>query len=197
MKYPNMIKKETVKGKKCSSNINYINRGMKFEEEINIANEFYKNNNIALIYKKPTPIRVVKMFNDKNISGKICEAYFEQPSTTDYNGVFLGKYVDFEAKETMNKTSFPLANIHAHQVEHLLRVAEHGGIGFIIVNFKLLNKIFILDGSVVGQYYKSTKKSIPYSVFEEKGFLVKQGYILTIDYISTIKTIYFNKKNED
>ena len=49
----------------------------------------------------------------------INEAYFRTPSTTDYNGVYNGYYIDFEAKETKNKTSFPLNNIHAHQVEHM------------------------------------------------------------------------------
>lgn len=49
----------------------------------------------------------------------INEAYFRTPSTTDYNGVYQGYYIDFEAKETKNKTSFPLNNIHDHQVEHM------------------------------------------------------------------------------
>ena len=36
---------------------------------------------------------------------------------------------------------FPLNNIHPHQVEHLSKIIEHGGIGFIIVNFKMVNEI--------------------------------------------------------
>ena len=74
----------------------------------------------------------------------ICEAYFKTPSTTDYNGVYKGYYIDFEAKETRSKTSFPLSNIHKHQIDHLINIKKHGGIGFIIVKFTLLNKIYYL-----------------------------------------------------
>ena len=55
----------------------------------------------------------------KRSKAVINEAYFRTPSTTDYNGVYNGYYIDFEAKETKNKTSFPLNNIHSHQVEHM------------------------------------------------------------------------------
>ena len=53
MKYPNKIKKNNL-------NIpNYANRGMTLENDINITNEYYLENNIAVIYKKPTPIKVI------------------------------------------------------------------------------------------------------------------------------------------
>ena len=108
MKYPCGVKKTYTK------NINYGNRGMNLEDDINLTNEYYLINNIASIYKKPTPIGIVKVDN----SGVISEAYFKTPSTTDYNGIYKGKYIDFEAKETV-EDSFPLKNIHEHQIRHL------------------------------------------------------------------------------
>ena len=77
---------------------------MTLEAELNESNKYYLDNDIAVIYKKPTPVKVVKQVNEK-----IVNAYFEKPSTTDYNGLYNGKYVDFEAKET-TKTAFPLQN---------------------------------------------------------------------------------------
>lgn len=58
----------------------------------------------------------------------IKEGFFKEPSTTDYNGLYNGKYIDFEAKETNNKTSFPLDNIHKHQIEHIRNVINNKGI---------------------------------------------------------------------
>ncbi len=160
------------------------NRGMDFEDAINLTNDYYRENNIALIYKKPTPIKLVKMDYEK---GKIVEAYFQQPSTTDYNGVYKGYYIDFEAKETNNATSFPLANIHAHQVEHLKKVLDHKGIAFIIVSFRKKEEVFILPANIVIQFYEAgARKSIPYQTFLEQGYRVKEGYAIRLDYLKVI-----------
>ena len=120
MNYPN---------KKKIINENYIyygKRGMNLEDDINSSNKYYLDNDIAVIYKKPTPIKVVKVDYNKRINTKITEAYYEIPSTTDYNGIYKGKYIDFEAKETKSKTSFSLNNIHKHQIDHLIKVKNHG-----------------------------------------------------------------------
>ena len=58
--------------------VNYQNRGMELEHELNETNSYYKDNKIAVISKRPTPIKVVKCFNKK-----ISEAYFEEASTTE------------------------------------------------------------------------------------------------------------------
>ena len=45
------------------SNYNFIysNRGMGLENDLNQANKYYLDNNIAVIYKKPTPITINKV----------------------------------------------------------------------------------------------------------------------------------------
>lgn len=191
IKYPNGQKNQVTETK--SPIVNYKNRGLLFEDEINTSNEYYRNTNKAVIYKKPTPLKIVK--TGTNVNNKFCinEAYFEKPSTTDYNGIYKEKYIDFEAKETKNKTSFPLNNIHAHQVDHLVKIIEHGGIGFIIVNFKMLNEIYILDGRIVKKYMDGETSSIPLSVFKDEGVLVPQGYIITVDYLKAVDKCYFEK----
>ena len=72
------------------NNISHKNRGLSFEERINETNQFYLKNNIALIYKRPTPIKVLS-FDDKNKI--ITKAIYEKDSTTDYNGVYKGSLV--------------------------------------------------------------------------------------------------------
>lgn len=174
------------------SNINYGNRGMTLEYLINSSNNYYLLVDKAVIYKKPTPITVARVNYPSRYEAKIEEAYYRTPSTTDYNGVYKGKYIDFEAKETKSKTSFPLYNIHKHQIEHIKKIINHGGIGFIIVYFSSLNKIYYLQGEKLLEYIETTdKKSIPLSYFIEQGYLIKDSVNPYIDYLKIIDKLYF------
>ena len=175
----------------------YANRGMGLEDDINLSNEYYKINDVAYIYKKPTPIKLVNVDYKK---GLIKEAYFKTPSTTDYNGIYKGKYIDFEAKETTSKTSFSLANIHLHQIKHLIDVKRHGAISFLIVRFTNLDKTYILLTKDLNEFIKNNKrKSIPLNYFEKYGTIIKMKYSPRIDYLKEIDKIYFggNKNDEE
>ena len=194
MRYPNgkqYQKKETKKRKTPSDiSLSAANRGMDLENDINESNDYYSEHDIALITKRPTPINIVKV--DYSKGAKIVDAYFEKQSTTDYNGVYKGKYLDFEAKNTKNKTSFPLANITPHQIVHLKRVNQHGGIAFFIIAFESLNEVYLLDSSFVIHFYeKEERKSIPYDVFKKEGILIKQGYHPRLHYIDAVEEKYF------
>ena len=170
------------------------NRGMDLEGAINETNEYYIANDIAYIYKKPIPIQVVKVDYERRSAARISEAYYKVPSTTDYNGIYKGRYIDFEAKETKTKTAFPMKNIHEHQVTHLDNIVRQGGIGFIIVAFTTLGKIFLLDASYVIDYYKRSqegRKSISYEEFTTHGHEIKEGYVKRIDYLKIIDEFYF------
>ncbi len=184
MNYP-----KGVKNNNKDSYIKFDNRGMGLESDINLTNQYYIDNNKAFIYKKPTPIQVTKI-DYKNNSIIIKEAFFKEPSTTDYNGLYKGMYIDFEAKETTSKTSFPLANIHKHQINHIRNINNNGGIVFLIVRFVSLNKDFILMGKDFIDFIdNSDRKSIPLSYFEEKGYIIDISYIPRIDYLKVIDRI--------
>lgn len=196
MNYPKGVKQNN-----NNSYVRYDNRGMGLESDINITNQYYVDNGIAYIYKKPTPIQVTKV-DYKNNSMIIKEGYFKEPSTTDYNGLYNGLYIDFEAKETTNSTSFPLANIHKHQIMHIKNVINNGGIGFVIVRFTKLNKTFVLLGKDLINFVENNeRKSIPFSYFCDKGFIVNDGFVPRLDYLKVIKDIlggseYGQKKEE-
>ena len=193
MKYPNgkkYITNQEEKKVEHRSLLSAANRGMSLEEDINISNEYYRDAGIALIHKRPTPINIVKV--DYSRGARITDAYFEKQSTTDYNGVYKGKYIDFEAKNTKSETSFPLNNISEHQIIHLKNVIKHGGIAFFIICFQLKNEVYLLDASFVIEFYeKGGRKSIPYNIFKEKGVLIKQDYAPRLHYIDAVETLYF------
>ena len=185
------------KKKSTTKFINYGKRGMNLENDINITNKYYLENNIAIVYKKPTPIKVVKVDYNKRINTVIKEAYYEVPSTTDYNGIYNGKYIDFEAKETKSTTSFALRNIHDHQIKHLIKVLEHGGISFLIIRFTILNKTFFLDTKYLKDFLTLSKsKSIPLKYIEDNGYIIEEKYYPRVDYIKIIEKYYLGVKNE-
>lgn len=175
-------------------NIKKANLGMLLEEMINDTNQYYLNKNIAVVHKKPIPIQIVKVNYPSRCEAIITEAYYKTPSTTDYNGIYKGKYIDFEAKETNIATSFSLNNIHAHQVEHLKQITAHGGIGFLIVYFKKHDEVYLLPYNVLEEYWEkrnTERKSIPYDTFKERAYLIKISYMPRLDYLKVLDEIYF------
>lgn len=165
---------------------------MTLERDINSSNEYYNLNSIALVYKKPTPIKVVQVEYPKN---RIREAYFNEPSTLDYTGIYKGKYLEFDAKETQNKTSFPLSNIHKHQMEHIKRVIDFGGIAYLIVRFVALDKTYLLLGEDLITFTKEyDRKSIPVDYFDTYGFVIEMKYTPRLDYIKVIDKVLNTKE---
>jgi len=173
----------------------YSNRGMTLEEDLNESNQYYLSHDIAVVHKKPTPVQIVNVDYPKRSAAVIKEAYFKQASTTDYNGVYRGKYLDFEAKETKNKTSFPLQNFHEHQIHHMKQVVKQQGIAFVILMFTAAEEIYLLRAEDLFPYWEKMKqdgrKSIPKKDVEEKGCLIRYGFHPRIDYIKIIDKLYF------
>lgn len=171
--------------KKMTMKIAPGNRGMDFEAEINQTNDYYKEKDLAVFSKRPTPINIVKV--DYSRGAKITEAYFETQSTTDYNGVYKGHYVDFEAKSVHGKTSFPLANIPRQQIEHLKYVLRHGGIGFFLIRFVAKEETFLVPASYVIDFYeKRERASIPLEDIRANGYLIPVGYRPRYDFLPLI-----------
>ena len=185
MNYPSNIKKEFKK------NINYGNRGMDLENLINITNERYLEKDIAVIYKKPTPIQVVKYDYSKK---RIVDAYYKSESTLDYNGVYKGYYIEFDAKNT-NNTYLPLANIAAHQLLHMENIIKHHGIAFLII--MICNEVYLLPGEKILQFIKNeSRKSIPYTYIQENGYKLTYNYLKGIEYIEAIEELIKEKCDE-
>ena len=182
--YPN--KKDTYKEKTASA----AHRGMTLERDINDTNKYYLETDRAAIYKKPTPITIVNVDYKSRETAKITEAYFQIPSTTDYNGVYRGQYIDFEAKETHSKTSMPLSMIHQHQLDHLARVVKYGGIAFLIVRFAVYDETYYVPAKgFLEKIGSSSARSVKREWFQENCTLIPYNYVVKVNYLRVVDKI--------
>ncbi|MBQ3272780.1 MAG: Holliday junction resolvase RecU [Solobacterium sp.] len=173
-------------------------RGMELEKEINLTNSYYLDTDRAVIHKKPTPVTIVKVDYPMRTAAKITEAYFKVPSTTDYNGIYRGKYLDFEAKECASKTSFPIKSIHEHQIRHLDSVIRHGAIAFVIVRFTVYGETYYVDAGEMNSYIRTCgRSSIPYKWFQEHGILIPYNYVKPVDYLQIVDQRFFKENAND
>lgn len=173
-----------------SKEMSYSNRGKTLEDDLNETNQYYLTNGIAVIHKKPTPIQIVDVHYPKRSAAIIKEAYFKQASTTDYNGVYKGKYIDFEAKETKSTASFPLKNFHDHQIKHMQAVTAQGGIAFVIMRFSTTDTIYLMSAKELFVYWERMhaggRKSITIQEVETTSTKIPLGFQPRIDYIKVI-----------
>ncbi len=145
---------------------NIRGRGEELENLILASNLFYHKHKVCRIDKAPTPVKVLEVVDGT----KIVEGYFEKKSTVDFYGVVQGHFIAFDAKE-VSTNSFPLKNIHPHQIEYMNDVENQGGISFLIVKFSKINRYFLLPFEILSEYYyrslSNGRKSIPFLAFPE------------------------------
>lgn len=193
---PALVEKPSKRAKE--KDFTYSNRGMTLEEDLNETNLYYLQSGKAVIHKKPTPVQIVQVDYPKRSAAVIKEAYFKQASTTDYNGVYEGKYIDFEAKETKSRSSFPLKNFHKHQIEHIELVLQQKGIAFIIIRFSTQESVYLLEGKDLLYFWdrmeKGGRKSITIDEIEQYGHNIPLGFQPRIDYIKIIDKLLMNEK---
>ncbi len=162
------------------------NRGMAFEKLINLSNEMYQREGVALINKRPTPVKVLKM-----VYGRVKDGYYESKSTVDYDGVYRGRAIAFEAKSTNEINRFDLKNIAQHQLDYLERAEKMGAICFFLIGFTKDQSTFAIPLSVIQSYVRMSqqpkgKKSIPRADFDIYGYLVEQTERAPVDYLQYV-----------
>lgn len=161
-------------------------RGSQLEESINLTNEKYRENKLALIQKIPTPITPMEM--DKE-HGHITLAYFDKKSTVDYIGAVQGVPVCFDAKECATLT-FALQNVHEHQVLFMRQFEEQEGIAFLIIYFKEKDLYYYMRDEELERFWKRAqdggRKSIRFEELDE-GYFFKGRNGFFVPYLDMIK----------
>lgn len=162
-------------------------RGSTLEELINVTNERYAQQKLALIQKIPTPIKPIQI--DKE-TRHITLAYFDQKSTVDYIGAVQGIPVCFDAKESLTDT-FPLHNIHAHQVEFMRAFEEQNGISFILLYFSARDELYYIPFSDIIKFWQRGKMGgrKSFTIDElDKSFLVPLYGSVPVPYLQALQT---------
>lgn len=161
-------------------------RGSTLEDMINHSNEVYREKKLALIQKIPTPITPISI--DKS-SRHITLAYFDQKSTVDYIGAVQGIPVCFDAKECAVKT-FPLQNVHEHQILFMKEFEQQGGIAFIILHFTALDELYYIPFRDLEQFWKRMeeggRKSFTYDEID-KSYQIHASRDILVHYLETIQ----------
>ena len=154
-------------------------RGSTLEEFINHTNERYTEMGLALIQKIPTRITPVKIDQEDR---HITLAYFHKISTVDYIGAAQGIPVCFDAKECKADT-FPLQNIHEHQVDFMEKFEKQGGISFLLIYYSTRDELYYMRYEQIRRFWdrgqKGGRKSFRYEELEPRWFMkLKHGYFV-------------------
>ena len=161
-------------------------RGSTLEDMINHTNEAYREKKLALIQKIPTPITPITI---EKSTRHITLAYFDQKSTVDYIGAVQGIPVCFDAKECAVKT-FPLQNLHEHQIRFMKEFEEQGGIAFIILHFTALDEMYYLHFRDLEKFWKRMeaggRKSFIYDEVD-KTYQIHASRDILVHYLETIQ----------
>lgn len=168
-------------------NKSYSNRGIGLEKIINNANAIYQNKQSATVVKIPTPTKILY----KNCNGYRLpiKAFYSEKSWLDYIGVVNGVPITFDAKETTNKTSFPLNNVKEHQIRAMQLWNKCKGISFLIVWWKQFNEFYLLPYEILIEAWEKSKrgerKSIPYEQFKKEAIHI--NYKIYLDWLTAYK----------
>lgn len=161
-------------------------RGSTLEELVNRSNEQYLEKGLALIQKIPTPITPVRIDKEHR---HITLAYFEQKSTVDYIGAVQGIPVCFDAKEC-NSSTFPLANIHEHQVRFMEQMEKQGGVAFLLIYFSQIDRTYYMRYQELMKFWKRMedggRKSFLADELAEEYYLPQHNGIL-VPYLDGIQ----------
>lgn len=160
-------------------------RGSTLEEFINHTNERYTDMGLALIQKIPTPITPVQI---DQTSRHITLAYFDKISTVDYIGAVQGIPVCFDAKECRADT-FPLQNIHDHQMDFMDKFEKQGGISFLLIYYTSRDKLYYMRYEQIRKFWDRAaaggRKSFRLDELDSGWFMeLQNGYFIPyLDFI--------------
>ncbi|MEK4628090.1 Holliday junction resolvase RecU [Solibacillus sp. FSL R7-0682] len=156
---------------------------MQLERIIDMANNKYRNAGVADIRKVPSPVNILKLTGNRIVG------HTEKPTWVDYSGVYDGRAIIFDAKQT-SKTAFPLDNISLHQYDLLKSWSEKGAVTFLLVRFSKYDKYYHLPFRTLKWAWERAitggRNSIAFAEFETMAAEVKSKDGYTLHYLEAV-----------
>ena len=161
-------------------------RGSTLEDLINRTNEQYEELGLALIQKIPTPITPVQIDKEHR---HITLAYFDKISTVDYIGAVQGIPICFDAKECSADT-FPLQNVHEHQISFMEKYEKQGGISFLIIYYTAKDVLYYMRFEEIKKFWERAmhggRKSFRFDELDSQ-YIIQQKNRAFIPYLNYVK----------
>ncbi|MEG0123993.1 MAG: Holliday junction resolvase RecU [Malacoplasma sp.] len=156
---------------------------MYIEKLVEHSIKFYSAKKIGHFEKRYLPIQIT------SINKNLIKGILLKKSYTDFNGVYLGRYIDFETKQT-DSDSFSLSSIKEHQLNHMLNVSKYNGIVFLLVHFFKHDKTFLITIEEIINLINKGKKNIPISTFEKNFSIVNVEFPGILNFLAVINKKY-------
>ena len=160
-------------------------RGSTLEDLINRTNEQYEELGLALIQKIPTPITPVQIDKEHR---HITLAYFDKISTVDYIGAVQGIPICFDAKECSADT-FPLQNVHEHQISFMEKYEKQGGISFLIIYYTAKDVLYYMRFEEIKKFWERAmhggRKSFRFDELDSQ-YIIQQKNRAFIPYLNYV-----------
>jgi len=171
--------------------MSFANRGMDFEMLIEYSNQQYEAQGLAVVNKRPTPVKIDKWLGGGKILG-----FFEKPSTVDFDGTVKGGWsIVFEAKQVEKGNRFELKNIKQHQFEYLAKCHQMGAISFLLIEMAELRTIFLMPYETLNHFWQRRQsgvrgtQSISPDELEVHAWVVQAGRV-PVDYLPIVNKLW-------
>ena len=154
------------------------NRGKDLEALVIQSNHVYRMRQEAVIHQAHAEVKTIKGMRP----------FYKSKAGLDFYGVYDGKYVTFDSKQTASKTSYPLDKIKHHQYNTVIETDKAGGIAFLLVRFSYWGETYYLSAEQLKHWWtQKERKSIPYQWFVDNCKVVRSQSAAALDWLSVVR----------
>lgn len=187
VRYPGGQAKKPYRKPAAVKNRKNANLGKELEGYLDATNEAYALRGQAIVFRQNPEVTVIR--NGPEITG----AFHKQKAGLDYIGLAAGVPFTFDAKETRNKTSFPLSNIEDHQVDSMIQYTKHKGLAFLLIRLVEYQRVYFVTLEQLAPWWNDRnkpegRKSIPFAWITEHCKEIGPGGGLTLHYLPAIES---------